>query len=355
MSQVDLEQLEQDILRRLSAVDLTSVSVNQAVIESALEKFLGVLKLSPRPFTWAKNGDHAQTLAAESELVPLGEAVSPPVDPEAHKESPSNDRVWDRAREQARQAGHLRQLDIVKGVVCWHSVLLSVPWRRYEQRLTGDRGRRTNPEYTWRQAADVLDYAARASAEYAWARARLAKKRHGDFANVWLPFVEAHEAGLLLFWITTEQVIALTRPAIRLNGEQLHSDRGPAVCWPDGGQQYYFLNDVHVPKEIVETPARELDPRLMLREQNAQVRREIVRKIGIERICQALEAQSLDRQGDYELLLLDLQDGRTRPYLKMKNPSVGVYHIEGVAPECRTVAEALAWRNQSDLPPTVLT
>jgi hypothetical protein len=39
----------------------------------------------------------------------------------------------------------------------------------------------------------------------------------------------------------------------------------------------------------------------------------------------------------------------------MKNPSVGVYHIEGVSPECQTVAEALAWRNQSDVPPSVLT
>jgi hypothetical protein len=92
-----------------------------------------------------------------------------------------------------------------------------------------------------------------------------------------------------------------------------------------------------------------------LKERNVQVRREIVRKIGIERVCEALEAECLDRQGNYELLLLDLQDGRTRPFLKMKNPSIGVYHIEGVAPECRTVAEALAWRNQSDVPPTVLT
>jgi hypothetical protein len=218
-------------------------------------------------------------------------------------------------------------------------VLLSVPWRRYEQRFTGDRGRRTNPEYVWRQAGDALEYAARACAEYAWERDRIKKQSEWHVDNVWVPFVDAHEAGLLLFWITTEQVIALTRPAIKLNGEQLHSDRGPAVSWPEGGQQYYFLNDVHVPREIVETPARELDPRLMLREQNAQ----------------ALGAECIDRQGDYELLLLDLQDGRMRPYLKMKNPSVGVYHIEGVAPECRTVAEALAWRNQSDSPPTVLT
>jgi len=355
MSQIDLEQLEEDILRRLSAVDLTTVSINQPVIAFALEKYLEALQLAPRPIIRARDGDHAQTLAAASELVPMEEIISPPVDPESDSGIKRNDRVWEQARERAREAGHVRQLDIVKGVVCWHSVLLSVPWRRYERRLTGDRGRRTNPEYIWRQAADALDYAARARGEYAWARARLAEKDQQKFQNVWLPFVAAHEAGLLLFWITNDSVIALTRPVIKLNGEQLHSDRGPAVYWPDSGQQYYFLNDVHVPKEIVETPARELDARLMLREQNAQVRREIVRKIGIERICRELGATCLDRQGDYELLLLDLQDGRLRPYLKMKNPSVGVYHIEGVAPECRTVAAALAWRNQSDLPPTVLT
>jgi hypothetical protein len=354
MSQFDLEQLEQDLHRRLSAVDLTSVSINQSVIESALEKYLGVLQLSPRPIILAKNGDHAQTLATESELVPVEEAMLPETSRVTGKASPRHDHVWEVARTEARRIGHARQLDIVKGVVCWHSVLLAVPWRRYEQRFTGDRGRRTNPEYLWRQAGDVLDYAARACAEYAWERDRI-KKSEWHVENVWAPFVDAHEAGLLLFWITTEQVIALTRPRIKLHGEQLHSDRGPAVSWPEGGQQYYFLNDVHVPREIVETPARELDARLMLREQNAQVRREIVRKIGIEQICQALGAECIDRQGDYELLLLDLQDGRMRPYLKMKNPSVGVYHIEGVAPECRTVAEALAWRNQSDSPPTVLT
>jgi hypothetical protein len=355
MSQSDLEQLEQEIICRLSAVDLTSVSINQPVIASTLEQYLEVLKLSPRPIIWAEHGDHAQTLAADSDLVPADEEVPLPDEPVAGKVAKRPDHVWSEAREHAALAGHSRQLDNVKAVVCWHSVLLSVPWRLYRQRLTGDRGRRTNPEYVWRQAGDALDYAARASAEYAWARVRVEKKDQQNVQNVWLPFVAAHEAGLLLFWITTEHVIALTRPAIRLNGEQLHSDRGPAVSWPDGGQQYYFLNDVHVPREIVETPAPELDPRLMLREQNAEVRREIVRKIGIERICQALGAQCLDRQGDYELLLLDLEDGRMRPYLKMKNPSVGVYHIEGVAPECRTVAEALAWRNQSNLPPTVLT
>lgn len=142
---------------------------------------------------------------------------------------------------------------------------------------------------------------------------------------------------------------------MKLKEGQLHSEHGPAVRWPGGQEEYFVLNGVHVPREIVETPASELNPALILRERNAEVRREIVRKIGIERVCEGLQARCIDSQGDYELLLLNLQDGRSRPYLKMKNPSIGVYHIEGVFPGCETVAQALAWRNQSDVPPSVLT
>ena len=95
---------------------------------------------------------------------------------------------------------------------------------------------------------------------------------------------------------------------------------------------------------------------MILRTTNAEVRREIVRKIGIERACQQLAAKVVDRQGElYELLLLDLGDKRRRPYLKMRNPSLGVYHLEGVHPTCKTVEEALRWRNNSAAQPVILT
>ena len=71
----------------------------------------------------------------------------------------------------------------------------------------------------------------------------------------------------------------------------------------------------------------------------------MVQRVGIERVCQLFEAECVDTQEDYALLLLDLGDGRKRPYLKMRNPSIGVYHIEGVAPNIRTVQAALNWRN----------
>lgn len=123
----------------------------------------------------------------------------------------------------------------------------------------------------------------------------------------------------------------------------LHNTKGLAVKYEDN-YGLYCLNGVRVSKEIVETPASNLDPRLILKEKNAEIRREIIRRIGIERVCNKLGAKCIDKKGRYELLLLDLQDDRYRPYLKMVNPSIGTYHIEGVEPHIRTVEDALVWR-----------
>jgi hypothetical protein len=77
--------------------------------------------------------------------------------------------------------------------------------------------------------------------------------------------------------------------------------------------------------------------------------------MGVERLLHDLNTVTLDKQGDYyELVSLDI-DSRPRPYLKMLNPSIGEWHIEGVHPECMTVTSALNWRNQSTETPQQLT
>ena len=134
--------------------------------------------------------------------------------------------------------------------------------------------------------------------------------------------------------------------AVRLNAEgRLHCDDGPALHYPDGWS-IYALNGVRVPEWLVETPPTDLDARKFAELQNAEIRREFVRKVGIERIVTELGAEVLDRHGNYELLAVDL-GGRTGkwPYLKMRNPSIGVWHLEAVVKECATVEQALNWRN----------
>lgn len=145
----------------------------------------------------------------------------------------------------------------------------------------------------------------------------------------------------------------------RTEDGNLHCDNGPAIAWKDGYCEY-FLNGVSVSKELAETPAVHLDPKILVTEKNAEVRREIVRKIGLERIVSALNAEIIDKEVvelkngqklEYEVVLLDLGDGRKRPYLKMINPSIDTVHIEGVSRECKTVKDALKFRNgTSELP-----
>ena len=158
------------------------------------------------------------------------------------------------------------------------------------------------------------------------------------------------------WWPNLNFVMVSERPSIIFRNSlgQLHADGRKAIQWPDGWG-LYMLNGVRVPHHIVETPADKLDLSIILKEKNAEIRREIIRKIGIERVCTKLGAQVLDTQGDYELLTIDLNDGLRRPYLKMKNPSIGTYHVEGVPTECDTVEKALNWRNESSDPPEVLT
>ena len=134
-----------------------------------------------------------------------------------------------------------------------------------------------------------------------------------------------------------------------------HRENGPVIEFGDG-YAIYALRNTRVPEFLVMTKAEGLDPHMVLKETNAEVRARMAEKIGNERILQELGYRTLDRQGDeYELVLLNVDDSRQRPYLRMLNPSIGIWHVEGVPPEIRTVKGALEWRNGTSGPPSTLT
>ena len=142
---------------------------------------------------------------------------------------------------------------------------------------------------------------------------------------------------------------------IRRNARGLHRDGGPALSYLDG-TKIWSLNGVRVPQWLAETKRDKMDCREFAKIRNAEVRREFLRKVGVETLCQSLGSVVIHKQGDYELHEIDLGgDTGKWPYLKMLNPSIGVWHMECVDRGCRTVEQALIWRNQSDLPAVVLT
>jgi hypothetical protein len=142
-----------------------------------------------------------------------------------------------------------------------------------------------------------------------------------------------------LCWISDRHITLYRNTAGRL-----HREGAMALSYPDGWG-IYALNGVRMSPAHVLTLAEQIDPKTILNEKNAEVRRELLRKIGIERFLGVCKHRVMDTRGDYALLSVPLSDEvKDARYLKMLNPSIGVWHVEAVAPECDTVQHALNWR-----------
>lgn len=147
-------------------------------------------------------------------------------------------------------------------------------------------------------------------------------------------------------------VVCLPPTVLHYNASGMHCENGPAVVYPDklfGDFEIYALNGVSVPKEVVMTPKEEVDKAWLdthfFREPNAEIRREILRKIGVETFIGYVDAETVDTMGDYSLLKIEIMPGVEARYLKMLNPSTGTWHVEGVADTCKTCQAALLWAN----------
>ncbi|NJM09415.1 MAG: hypothetical protein HC883_00495 [Bdellovibrionaceae bacterium] len=129
----------------------------------------------------------------------------------------------------------------------------------------------------------------------------------------------------------------------------LHKDGGPSIAYADGFAMYH-LNGVEVSKEIAEMPAEQVTKEMILREGNADVAREIVRKIGLARATEILDAKCVDTfetetGGKYELLMIAYDGREPRPYLKMHCSSSGEAYILGARPEHKTARAAYLFLN----------
>jgi len=141
----------------------------------------------------------------------------------------------------------------------------------------------------------------------------------------------------------------------KTNDRGIHCDGGPAIEYADGNK-IWALNGVVVPQWLAETPWNKLDAKQFLNIDNVEVRREFIRKFGVEKLCMDLGSKIIDKQDDYELHVIDLGGNTGKwPCLKMLNPSIGVWHMEWVDKNCKTVKDAIKFRNQSELTPEIVT
>jgi hypothetical protein len=164
------------------------------------------------------------------------------------------------------------------------------------------------------------------------------RAEENEMLDAWIAIAES--CG---WWLPLEYgCLVCERPErIEVSGAGLpHCAVGPAVRFRDSFA-VWALNGVAVPQWLVEMPAEEMDPGRVTQISDAGIRGEFVKKVGVERICSALNAKCADKEGDCELLLLEGGDGRGHPFLKMPDTSSGGWHMEAVEASCRTVREGL--------------
>jgi len=169
--------------------------------------------------------------------------------------------------------------------------------------------------------------------------------QHEQFCAVWMPFVDAVEAGLFCFWVTTTKVVALTLPVMRIEDDRLHrlhADGQPAVQWLDW-ECYYFWHGTEIPQKYGAVLSQKWRSQWLLEEPNAERRRVLIQGIGYDRILQDLGAVELDTWREYSLLKIQADiDVEPIHLLKMTCPSTNHIHVLRTPPDITSAREAIA-------------
>ncbi len=209
----------------------------------------------------------------------------------------------------------------------------------------------------WSAAGSAARSAARSAA---WSAARSAAESAAESAarsssdlaaldrwiGIWLPFLDAYEAGLWIYWVLENEVLAVPRPALQIVGDDLHSEDGPAVAWPNG-TRYWFWQGVQVLQHVIEQPEA-LTPAVVLGEQNVEVRRVMMERYGHDRLLADAggvlrqedefgKLWALDIPGDEPLVMVEVVNSTAEPDGTFKD-----YFLR-VPPDTPTARAGVAW------------
>jgi len=156
-------------------------------------------------------------------------------------------------------------------------------------------------------------------------------------------------------WILPFEKICVVcdRPLhLRFDAEdRLHAEGEPAIAFADG-YSLYFHHGVKLPENYGKVHPDLWEAQWLLFEENAELRRLLIQRIGYARICQELAVTELDSWQEYTLLSIEFNDdfdreGNANPVylLKMTCPSTGHIHALRVPPALESAREAIRWVN----------
>ncbi len=144
-----------------------------------------------------------------------------------------------------------------------------------------------------------------------------------------------------------EMCFVCDRPRILSFDSQnlLHAEGSPAIQFADGFSVYCY-HGVLLPEQYGKVHPNEWRSQWLLEEQNAELKRVLIQRIGYDRICRELQAIELDNWQEYTLLKINADVDEEPMYLlKMTCPSTGHIHALRVPPDMESAREAIRWVN----------
>jgi hypothetical protein len=222
---IQIDPTAQAIIARIGSVDLRRPRLDKGAVASALSTHLKMLALQYRPMRWFQNaaaGYRYVFSLARNTAWTAADTVEAGVVSAAVKNCLSSVdyaiwmSAWDAAWNAAKGAGD--------------SEVWSAAWEAH-QRAAWVEARSRSEHAAWMAARSAVENAARGAACLNGS-ALVQHPVVTKLTNMWLPMVDAFEAGLWLYWITSHELICVPHPTLSTVGSHLSGDRDLALEWP---------------------------------------------------------------------------------------------------------------------------
>jgi uncharacterized protein DUF6745 len=141
-----------------------------------------------------------------------------------------------------------------------------------------------------------------------------------------------------------EQVCAISDRPERLKRDErgrLHSTDGMAIQYPDGWGIYAW-HGVRVNEQIIDRPET-LEAEQVLKESNAEIRRVMIERLGLDRFLTRAKAQPIHMDDHRSLYKIVVKDDEPIVAVKVQCPSTGQIYFLRVPPQIDRCDKAVAW------------
>jgi hypothetical protein len=351
MSTIDANT--KNIIERVARSNFNAPPTDRRAVELAFQRHFQALGLAMRPIRWLEG--------ASKFLV---------VSPEARRQDQRSDFDWVVAVSAVGKTGRRASLaalrsadDYVEQIVAWKDRQLAAQvavWRldaperaACDAAWTGARraiaAEQTSANVGSHNMRPFVHHAINGVAEAAaWVNTLplVDNAEVQRLTRTWLPMVDAWEAGLLLYTVSSQEIICVPRPVLSIVDNRLHREGGCAVAWLDG-ERYWFWRGVEVTRSTIETPEG-LTLADIRGEANQECRRIMIQRMGMERFLRATRGTIIQTDECGKLWHCHVDNNDTYAIVEVKNGtpepdgSCRRYFLR-VPPAARTPRDAIAW------------